>query len=148
MRVLLLAAVLLLARPAASPCNATGDDWVACRQRLIETAFGELPTRTHPDHIIRITPRNPPTALETSAGETRRAPALGNNGGEMGGVTRNVRSPAHFYTSPGVCYMYLSAACSACCLHGSVVAARCPTDPTLLCDVRRRPSSGPSLTAR
>ena len=38
-----------------------------------------------------ITPRVVPTRQVTSSGETRAAPALGNNGGEMGGVTRNVR---------------------------------------------------------
>lgn len=71
-------------------CSAAGDDWVACRQRLIEAAFGELPTRSKPDYgPTSISPRAEPTRLQASSGETRRAPALGNNGGEVGGITRN-----------------------------------------------------------
>ena len=74
---------------AETGCNATGDDWVSCRQRLIEVAFGEMPTKTKPDWSFPIEPRERQSELQRSAGETRRAPALGNNGGE---VSRQSRS--------------------------------------------------------
>lgn len=76
--------------PATGGCSVVGDDWVQCRQRLVEAAFGELPTRSAPDYgPTPISPRIEPTRLQASSGETRRAPALGNNGGEVGGITRN-----------------------------------------------------------
>jgi|EP01047_Picozoa_sp_COSAG01_P051540 hypothetical protein len=71
-------------------CSAAGDDWAACRRRLIQAAFGELPTRSRPDYgPTPIHPRAAQTRLQASSGETRRAPALGNSGGEVGGITRN-----------------------------------------------------------
>ena len=48
--------------------------------------------RSLPNYMWPITPRVVPTREVASSGETRAAPALGNNGGEMGGVTRNVCS--------------------------------------------------------
>lgn len=70
-------------------CSAAGDDWGGCRQHLIAAALGKLPTRTFPDYQFEITPRVAPSRRQASSGETRAAPALGNNGGGMGGVTRN-----------------------------------------------------------
>jgi hypothetical protein len=147
-----LLSTLLVASRAAAPgpsggCSAAGDDWVACRQRLIEAAFGELPTRSKPDYgPIPISPRAEPTRLEASSGETRRAPALGNNGGEEGGITRNTSALTWTITDGpltlnATVYWTLNSTGSAVAPYPTVV---CNTTGTFLPPCRSPPAPTPS----